>query len=207
MLFRSIAVVFAACCALRHAKIAQAWTVVPQTKTMLSRTTTKSFAPAGRTRIMDRIHSAEKKRSSRLSLALDDSTMDASPFVIAAVAIVLGVSAQSFINQMLKGDQGLGAFLSDGSGFQKSGFKSVRNVEERNDPLPWLRLPELDFVDVAGQESSSSSEAQVYERLEILRDKMNSELRAGRIEEATRIKADLERIMDANGIEFKAGSD
>lgn len=156
---------------------------------------------------MDRIHSAEKKRSSRLSLALDDSTMDASPFVIAAVAIVLGVSAQSFINQMLKGDQGLGAFLSDGSGFQKSGFKSVRNIEERNDPLPWLRLPELDFVDVAGQESSSSSEAQVYERLEILRDKMNSELRAGRIEEATRIKADLERIMDANGIEFKAGSD
>jgi hypothetical protein len=140
-------------------------------------------------------------------LPLDDTVMDMSPFVIAAAAVALGVAAQTLINQMLKGDQGLAAFLSDGSGFQKSGFRSVKSDNaqdrDRDDPLPWLKLPKLDFVDVAGQ--VESDEQVVYERLEQLREKMNSELQAGRIEEATRLKQELESIMDINGIEFKAG--
>ena len=53
---------------------------------------------------------------------------------------------------MLKGERGLGAFLSDGSGFKKSGFRPLDGADMKTDPLPWLKLPELDFVDVAGQE-------------------------------------------------------
>ena len=77
---------------------------------------------------------------------------------IAIIALVLFVAAQTFINQMLSGDQGLGAYLSDGKGFQRSGFRPVSSgqttTNERavaNDPLPWLKLPKLDFVEVAGQ--------------------------------------------------------
>ena len=89
---------------------------------------------------------------------------------------------------MLGGEQGLGAFLSDGSGYNKSGFKPrKKNEEEASDPLPWLKLPEFDYVDVAGQpkkpklqllqniqsddsykSKDSSNEAEVVSRLELL---------------------------------------
>ena len=80
---------------------------------------------------------------------------DFSPFLVTALAIFLGVSAQTFINQMLEGDQGLGAFLKDGSGYNKSGFRqsssssspgataSTTNNNKPEDPLPWLKLPKL----------------------------------------------------------------
>ena len=81
-----------------------------------------------------------------------------SPFAIAGLALLLGIAAQSFINQMLEGDQGLGSYLKDGSGYNKSGFRRVDKAsmknDEMNDPLPWLKLPKLDFVDVAGQSNA-----------------------------------------------------
>ncbi len=43
---------------------------------------------------------------------------------IVFVAGGLGLLSQSLINSMLKGDQGLSAFLSDGKGFQNSKFES-----------------------------------------------------------------------------------
>ena len=109
------------------------------------------------------------------------------PFVLLA-AVLLAVLAQSWINSMLGGEQGLGAFLSDGSGYNKSGFKPrKKNEEEASDPLPWLKLPEFDYVDVAGQpkkpklqllqniqsddsykSKDSSNEAEVVSRLELL---------------------------------------
>mmetsp|Transcript_3864 Transcript_3864/g.4990 ORF Transcript_3864/g.4990 Transcript_3864/m.4990 type:complete len:220 (-) Transcript_3864:83-742(-) len=79
--------------------------------------------------------------------------------LITVAALVIFVAAQSFINSMLRGDRGLGAFLSDGSGYNRSGFRSRRGAEEGDDgtavakdPLPWLKLPRLDFVEVAGQD-------------------------------------------------------
>ncbi len=48
---------------------------------------------------------------------------------IVLVAGGLGLLSQSLINSMLKGDQGLSAFLSDGSGFQNSKFKSYHLSE------------------------------------------------------------------------------
>ena len=82
----------------------------------------------------------------------------ATPFTITIVALTIGVAAQTFINKMLEGDQGLGAFLSDGTGFNKSGYRPSSSSKGNNsrstvdkDPLPWLKLPQLDFVEVAGQ--------------------------------------------------------
>jgi predicted DNA-binding protein (UPF0251 family) len=63
----------------------------------------------------------------------------------------------------------LGSYLSDGSGYNKSKFKPILpsngattttttqkkynddRAVQGDDPLPWLRLPNLDFVEVAGQ--------------------------------------------------------
>ena len=135
-----------------------------------------------------------------------------SPLLIAAVALVLLVSAQSFINKMLEGDQGLGAFLKDGSGYNRSGYRPV-NKNNRdgdgkdNDPLPWMKLPRLDFVEVAGQKDLPPSVAaaattdkkeqqRVYEELENLRLRLNRELENVR-----------KRRQDANGATTTGGQD
>eukprot|EP00594_Rhizosolenia_setigera_P008486 CAMPEP_0178963314 /NCGR_PEP_ID=MMETSP0789-20121207/14946_1 /TAXON_ID=3005 /ORGANISM="Rhizosolenia setigera, Strain CCMP 1694" /LENGTH=138 /DNA_ID=CAMNT_0020647751 /DNA_START=65 /DNA_END=484 /DNA_ORIENTATION=+ len=86
--------------------------------------------------------------------------------LIVSIAITLLVASQTFINTMLKGDQGLSAFLSDGSGFNKSGYRPRSRTKDDQrkdgaplsgeDPLPWLKLPELDFVEVKGQEKKYS---------------------------------------------------
>lgn len=142
-------------------------------------------------------------RTNMILVAEDYSSMgqDFSPLLVAACAIVLGVSAQSFINQMLKGDQGLGAFLKDGSGYNKSGFRqSPPSTIGSEDPLPWLKLPKLDFVEVAGQETKQEELA--YKRLEEIRVDMNEKLQEGKIEEASMIREELELLMKEAGIEY-----
>jgi hypothetical protein len=124
-----------------------------------------------------------------------------SPFLVAGVALVLGVAAQLFINQMLQGEQGLGAFLKDGSGYNKSGFRNLNGDNTKNeDPLPWLKLPKLDFVEVAGQED----ENRYIQELERLRYEMNQKLEEGSVEEATAVREQLEAAMKEAGIEFKS---
>jgi hypothetical protein len=118
-----------------------------------------------------------------------------SPVVVVILALVLLVSAQSFINNMLKGDQGLGAFLKDGSGYNRSGYRpsnsKSNNVDNaNNDPLPWLKLPRLDFVEVAGQkEQQQAEEAAVAQRLEQ--------------EEQERVYRDLDRLKRELNIELE----
>jgi hypothetical protein len=114
------------------------------------------------------------------------------------VALVLGIAAQSFINQMLQGDQGLGAFLKDGRGYNRSGFRYQE--DEKSDPLPWLKLPKLDFVEVAGQEN----ETLAYQRMEEMRVGMNQQLHQGNVQEATTLREELERFMEEAGIEYKS---
>jgi hypothetical protein len=141
-----------------------------------------------------------------------------SPGFIAAIAVMLLVAAQSFINQMLAGDQGLAAFLKDGSGYKKSGFKvkkknnnnNSQNIERSSDPIPWLKLPRLDFVEVAGQQTvpipdspeDANAAAALYQQLEQLRLRMNRELQEENFVEATRIRNELEQLMKDRGIEF-----
>ena len=155
----------------------------------------------------------QRRRFSRgaktLSLMQSDPMMDNgfSVPLLLVTALVLGIAAQSFINQMLEGDDGLGAFLKDGSGYNRSGFRSSRpdpDSNEKNDPLPWLKLPELDFVDVAGQERSSPREGVIFERLEAMRRELNAALDAGRVREAQSLQDEMERFMVDQGIEFKS---
>ena len=159
-----------------------------------------------------------------------------SPLFIAIIAILLLIAAQSFINQMLEGDQGLGAFLKDGKGYNKSGYRpatSTRsngdsnnnsNNDDNNDPLPWLKLPRFDFVDVAGQQQQSlvlgeeveveeDEPQRVYEELERLRLRLNIELEKNSnsinsnkeedLLEATRLRKKIERLMKIYGIEYE----
>lgn len=88
------------------------------------------------------------------SALLDDFQVKGSLIVL---AIVLGLLSQILINSMLKGDQGLGAFLSDGKGYGNSKFKPCAKGKDtkKKDPLPWLKLPKFEYVEVAGQENDS----------------------------------------------------
>ena len=165
------------------------------------------------------------------SLAFDPTLLDvpiSTPLVLLA-AIGLAVLAQSWINSLLGGEQGLGAFLSDGSGYNKSGFKP-RNSKPNagvgdpskplgaGDPLPWLKLPQFDYVDVAGQPKkpkqpkivpnstakSSSNEAEVVSRLEVLFAQLKKEVDNDNLIEAKRIELELENIMQEEGFSFSS---
>ena len=88
------------------------------------------------------------------------------------------------------------------------------------DPLPWLKLPEFDFVDVAGQPkkpkqmqqsmregkspSSSRNESEVLAELEFLREQMKMEIERGNLEDAKRIESELERIMKKEGFNYSS---
>jgi hypothetical protein len=126
--------------------------------------------------------------------------------VILTFAICLFAAAQTLINQQLQGEQGLGAYLRDGSGYSRSGFRPLASDRDRalsgNDPLPWLKLPTLDFVQVAGQ-SDVQTDA-VMEDLEVLLVVLNEKLENGETEEAMVAQRKLESLMRANGIEYRA---
>jgi hypothetical protein len=100
----------------------------------------------------------------------------------------------------------LAAFLRDGSGYKKSGFRVKSNnksiIDRPDDPLPWLKLPRLDFVEVAGQQAVPVAEEEGLEQLEQLRLRMNRELQEENIVEATRLRNELERLMKDRGIQF-----
>ena len=126
------------------------------------------------------------------------------PFFLAFIALAIGLLANGWIARLLSGDQGLGSFLSDGSGFQKSGFRPSRRSDADRavqlDPLPWLTLPQLDFVEVAGQERRSPSfpkdmDDVVVAQLELIRGEMQEQLRLGNTNEAERLRLELERRM------------
>lgn len=170
--------------------------------------------------------------TSSLSLASESTLLDvpiSTPLVLLA-AVALAVLAQSWINSLLGGDQGLGAFLSDGTGYNKSAFKPRRKNKTDDsgdpskplggaDPLPWLKLPEFDYVDVAGQpkkpkqpdiipnssaNSSSKSEAEVVSRLEFLFARMKEEVDNDNLIEAKRYELELEKIMKEEGFSFSS---
>lgn len=151
--------------------------------------------------------------------------------IVVLLAVVLAFSAQSWINSLLRGDQGLGAFLSDGTGFSKSGFKQRSAMNSRDDdttkplggpdPLPWLKLPELDYVDVAGQPKSPKEMQQmtatetapslpidrdnsgvIISKLESLREEMKTEIERNNMEKAKKIELELTKLMEKEGYNF-----
>ena len=80
--------------------------------------------------------------------------------------------------------------------------------------MPWLKLPKFDYVEVAGQEQDRTlegqsldpkEEAEIMARLEEMADLMKAELRAGNVEEAGRIRTQLERTMEEYGFAYDEG--
>lgn len=154
-----------------------------------------------------------------------------SPVVVVLLAAALFFSAQTFINTMLEGDQGLGAFLRDGSGYNRSGYRPNTSDDEpqSKDPLPWLKLPSLDFVEVAGQDSQGTSldqqlqiqdeeQERVYKELDRLKEELNRELQSVRrrrlegmaaedgvdeMAKANLLQAKLEGLMSAYDINYE----
>ena len=123
--------------------------------------------------------------------------------IIVLTAGILGIASQSFINSMLKGDQGLSAFLSDGKDFQGSNFKPNNSKDKKEDPLPWLKLPTLDFVEVTGQ---SVDEAEISRELEMLKERGRLELEEGDTEKAQLTRDEMNAMMEKYGFEFKEES-
>jgi len=119
--------------------------------------------------------------------------------LIILVAGVLGIMSQTLINSMLKGDQGLSAFLSDGKGYGNSKFKAGSEESGRltDDPLPWLKLPKLSFVDVAGQ----VNEEDVVKKLELLAQRGRDELEAGDKAKAAQTRDEINSLMADYGFE------
>ncbi len=143
-----------------------------------------------------------------ITTALPSSSVEESLFVpdgfvpfVLVVALFLGFAANGWISQLLNGKEkksGLGAFLKDGPGYNRSGFAmqdSDRAVQK--DPLPWLKLPTLDFVEVAGQEKPEDT-------LERLRLDLNAPVAKGDILEAKCIERQLEDIMKKTGVQFQS---
>ena len=140
---------------------------------------------------------------------VDDNLVDMRPEpYFALLAIVLGIASQYFINTMLSGDRGISAFLSDGNGFNRSGFKTIQSSKDtkKEDPLPWLKLPKLDFVEVAGQKNYVDL-ASVQKELNGLKARLDNEFASGQKEKATETMNELNALMEEYGFEFKGGND
>jgi hypothetical protein len=134
-----------------------------------------------------------------------DDFMEFDPFSISGViafSLLIGIASQSFINTMIQGDQGLGAFLSDGDGFSNSKFKGLSQKVTKVDPLPWLKLPKLDFVEVIGQEDDimerKESDDESMDRLQLVHSliqQMEKEVDMGDIKGASKTKNYIDSLL------------
>jgi len=137
--------------------------------------------------------------STGLQALYDDTLLTPSVPFLVMVGLTLGAGAQFWIYKMVSGDKGLGAYLKDGRGLNRSAFSTAPSKSEAfpgKDPMPWYQPPRLDFVRVAGQEGSGEKE------LELLRDQMQAELKQGNVERATKLKDKLEILMKEKGFEY-----
>ena len=79
----------------------------------------------------------------------------------------------------------------------------MENDRKENDPLPWLKLPKLDFVEVAGQVDEEEELKLVVKKLESLSAQMKEEINAGETDKATSTMQELNELMDQYGFEYK----
>ena len=170
-------------------------------------TNSSAFSNIGLNKIQCPFHLHPTRSSTALKLGDTElSYFYEPPIALFAVlaAGILGFGSQSLISSMLDGDQGLRAFLSDGSGFNKSKFSPKRKDDDNgpSDPLPWLRLPKLDYVQVAGQEDSNADESKVVEQLEFLAAQVRAELSRGENEKASKTIKELNDLMDKYGFDY-----
>ncbi|EJK48895.1 hypothetical protein THAOC_32272 [Thalassiosira oceanica] len=144
--------------------------------------------------------------------------------ILVAASFLLFFSAQTFINTLLSGDRGLGSYLSDGGGYGRSGFVPRRKGEDASDAplsgpdlLPWLKLPEFDYVEVKGQpinptrntfpetgsDELSSDKSDVLVELELMRDQLRVKVEDGDMLAAKKIEDRLRELMKREGFEYE----
>jgi hypothetical protein len=97
-----------------------------------------------------------KFNRSNIQLAAFDTTI-IHPAPITCGFLLVGIAAVRFQGTLLEGKSGLSNFLKDGKGWQGSAYQPEERT--RVDPMPWLKLPKLDFVEVYGSQESEVEEA------------------------------------------------
>jgi hypothetical protein len=130
---------------------------------------------------------------------------DLPPLFVPALAVILLVASQGFINQLASGDQGLGAYLKDGKGVGRSSFRPLTVDDDSravsSDPLPWLKLPKLDFVEVAGQVDAATDKL-VHDKLASMHAQVQNRIDHGDYKQAERLKKELDTLMKDAGWEY-----
>lgn len=119
--------------------------------------------------------------------------------IVAASGLGVLLGAGSLIAGAYEGEKGLGAFLRDGEGYQKSGYKDDKLEARRMkapDFLDKVSLPAFDFVQVY------SGEENAVEQAENLRKELSKTLDLGDVDKARQIERKLNKVMRDNGLRY-----
>mmetsp|Transcript_67832 Transcript_67832/g.136512 ORF Transcript_67832/g.136512 Transcript_67832/m.136512 type:complete len:154 (-) Transcript_67832:321-782(-) len=92
-------------------------------------------------------HHTRSYHTGRVAASFDFTIID--PVPITFGVLVVGYAAVNFQISLLQGKSGLSNYLKDGKGWRGSAYQE-EDTQTRADPMPWLKLPKLDFVEVYG---------------------------------------------------------
>ena len=154
-------------------------------------------------------HGRSNGQLARLSASFDTSIIDPTGITIGFALVSIGVLSQQ--SSLMNGKSGLGAFLQDGKGYKNSAYQPNDNLEKK-DPLPWLKLPKFDFVEVYGAKDddglsggvlSIEDELAVRARLDSLSQEFNSSLNSGNLQKAQIIRIELENLLVDTGFQYE----
>lgn len=141
-----------------------------------------------------------ERTSKRKALGNDVFSDIGTSLFVASAGVVVLFGAGSLIVGAYEGEKGLGAFLRDGEGYQKSGYKDDKLEPRRMkapDFLDKLSLPNFDFVQVY------SAEENAVEQAENLRRELSETLATGDTDKAALIERRLEKVMRDNGLRYE----
>mmetsp|Transcript_726 Transcript_726/g.1809 ORF Transcript_726/g.1809 Transcript_726/m.1809 type:complete len:156 (-) Transcript_726:80-547(-) len=93
--------------------------------------------------------------------AIPDLTTSTVGFGVAATGLAIGAGA--IWAQVSFGDKGLANFINLEKDENPFYSKRFRPDEKPEDPLPWLKLPKFDYVEVYGQEEEPEVEGEEVE--------------------------------------------
>ena len=95
-----------------------------------------------------------------------------------------------------------------GKGGMGNNKNDDRQVDvSRKDPIPWLRLPKLDLVEVAGQVEleidQEKEDADIFVRLDELRERLNSQPSDGDAFGSLATEKQMRNVMEECRFEYK----
>ena len=127
--------------------------------------------------------------------ALDIDAGTVALVAVSGITVVGG--AYALIISAAGGENGLGAFLQDGTGYKKSAYRENRGRTRRVPAfIDELKFPRFDYVEVFSPNDA------VVEKAEEMRVELAAALRDGDDERAARIQAQLETYVAKNNLKF-----